>query len=782
MAVNLVNAQFDKFVAFASAQAQAGNASAVARDGNAANGAAPLAGRTIVTAAGGDKGPLRRSQADQDANDAVRTLFRQTIADMFCGEAKIPESVRKAMNLGDYGRGRPLTARRIIAVKTAIDRLYSPNIEFNNALADAVRLGRFNRLPDELLACFDEVADDLRARFGTAVVPQGAKLWDILNPTNVASELKELCNAMSARGEVVDFRDVANLYGDAALKRRALIVAGDRILAQVRAHNPDFSFTELSLGTLFCTRHADFFAEIVACRNPGEIDELFRRREADIGKFADAAIRANAAAKPAAEKAIARISEALGLDPGFAATHVPTGKLAFQAKELASQIMRGDAPGCMEDGYDVEAAYDAIVSEFVQKRIDACAAIDSLDLPPAVKNGWKAAYTGLDTTPVLTPAQLLEVANAVDADRLVNALSPNLPMKIAVETLHSVTNAIVAKVNQVTGNPRFFAKVGVDDELPLFQMLITFAKAKNPALAAAVDAAAKTFLEPAHDFCAEGKDANTLARVANFIKMLAASGGAAHARPLVDADKFAALVRSETEAALAECGVANAKVLDDVRKTMLARGRDALKNAPDLKTLSDFAASVRAAAASLAKPLDDRMRAIVAKHSPGIPQEALPLLERLVNLLDWSDGAAAASEEIVKNYAGDMKTWRNVAPGSPDSKGLEAVFQRRMNDYLKAVLQGETGFNTTDRPGLFQTFLEDLPRANYVFNGTPAPGKAVQTRIVPFENAIKDPAKRKVVSVMINQQIWGEYTTSVANRLPFASGNGVEEEPSATIP
>lgn len=40
---------------------------------------------------------------------------------MFGGEANIPESVKKAMLLGDYGDGKPLTARRIMAVKDAID-------------------------------------------------------------------------------------------------------------------------------------------------------------------------------------------------------------------------------------------------------------------------------------------------------------------------------------------------------------------------------------------------------------------------------------------------------------------------------------------------------------------------------------------------------------------------------------------------------------------------------------------------------------------------------------
>ena len=40
---------------------------------------------------------------------------------MFGGEANIPDSVKDAMLLADYNQGKPLTARRILAVKVAID-------------------------------------------------------------------------------------------------------------------------------------------------------------------------------------------------------------------------------------------------------------------------------------------------------------------------------------------------------------------------------------------------------------------------------------------------------------------------------------------------------------------------------------------------------------------------------------------------------------------------------------------------------------------------------------
>ena len=64
-----------------------------------------------------------RSSEMKAANDEVRALFLKTVADMFGGEKYIPDLVRDNMKLEDFGKGKPLTARRIKLVKTAIDLL-----------------------------------------------------------------------------------------------------------------------------------------------------------------------------------------------------------------------------------------------------------------------------------------------------------------------------------------------------------------------------------------------------------------------------------------------------------------------------------------------------------------------------------------------------------------------------------------------------------------------------------------------------------------------------------
>lgn len=107
---------FKTFVEFAQKTQAAGHSSATAK--------ATLSSRTITVSALSLDGTslMLRSSDETKSNNATRALFKAAIRDMFGGESRIPQAVKDAMELGDYGKGRPLSARRILAVKAAIDR------------------------------------------------------------------------------------------------------------------------------------------------------------------------------------------------------------------------------------------------------------------------------------------------------------------------------------------------------------------------------------------------------------------------------------------------------------------------------------------------------------------------------------------------------------------------------------------------------------------------------------------------------------------------------------
>ena len=123
--INASLATFKMFTDFAQQRVDEGKGKSIARVETGVDiTTGALAGRTITVAQGDSLRHMfkwTRSEDNQAANNIARDLFKKAIINMFGGEKNIPKSVMKAMLMSDYGKGKPLTARRIMAVKAAVD-------------------------------------------------------------------------------------------------------------------------------------------------------------------------------------------------------------------------------------------------------------------------------------------------------------------------------------------------------------------------------------------------------------------------------------------------------------------------------------------------------------------------------------------------------------------------------------------------------------------------------------------------------------------------------------
>ncbi|MBO7535060.1 MAG: hypothetical protein J6T46_13810 [Victivallales bacterium] len=134
--INGYTSTFNTFVKFARNNVNANDEEAVAE----AKKQTPVGGKEIVAVTNSltDKvHKWKRKSAQKSLNNDTRALFKETIIEMFGGESKIPPSVKKAMLLSDYGCGKPLTARRIMLVKAAIDADGTAKARSMKAVADA---------------------------------------------------------------------------------------------------------------------------------------------------------------------------------------------------------------------------------------------------------------------------------------------------------------------------------------------------------------------------------------------------------------------------------------------------------------------------------------------------------------------------------------------------------------------------------------------------------------------------------------------------------------------
>ena len=187
--------QFDQFVQFAQKSMATGNTKAVARAEEDVDDG--LAARSITAATTDKAFALIRSKDDKTANDAARSLFRQSVRNMFGGEENIPESVRKAMLLKDYDVGKPLTARRIIAVKQAIElamdsvqNTMTPDVA-KTTVDDAIQRTNIPLAEDKLA-----IANGLVEKYGKGLTETGVKL--LANFTVNALDLSEFTCAKPA--------------------------------------------------------------------------------------------------------------------------------------------------------------------------------------------------------------------------------------------------------------------------------------------------------------------------------------------------------------------------------------------------------------------------------------------------------------------------------------------------------------------------------------------------------------------------------------------------------
>ena len=132
-----INAQFQSFVDFARTAQADGKDKRIARVDIGpllpAEGTG-LYSRTIVAASGDRVAPLWRSQTNKEANNVARNLFRQAVIDIFGGLNNVPKNVMDAMLMKDFDVGKPLTARRILAVQAEVAKA---SAQFDTALATA---------------------------------------------------------------------------------------------------------------------------------------------------------------------------------------------------------------------------------------------------------------------------------------------------------------------------------------------------------------------------------------------------------------------------------------------------------------------------------------------------------------------------------------------------------------------------------------------------------------------------------------------------------------------
>ena len=436
-----------------------------------------------------------RSRDAKQANDTVRNLFRQAVADLFGGESRIPASVKKAMLLSDYGKGKPLTARRILAVKIAIEAV-KDSIDVagdNQKIVSAVKTGRFHELPPDIAAGLDDVLAEIGTRGGKGMPQNRAELVDFIGMLRLGNAIKAHADETGRPLTRADVRDSI-----------LSLVRGERFVEVAKLNDYLGSGLVVLHGqepsrwlacTLFTALPA-FARDMEACRNEDDFRTAFVKHRNDIADHIETIAAAKDCKARAGEILLEEFAKATGFGMEDLRERVPLKEFTSGAAyDLTDKICDGKSEA--KTPAQIEAAFRDMARRVVQEHVDAAKEVDSIpNLPESFRKALRNGAYFCQSVKKYKVSQYAPLAARIDLSKLVAAA------KRAPLDLHAIASALkevfvsLAQTGVDTlGLEVWRDKLGADGQQPFGSIVFLCALAKEPAVAGVIGANALALAE-----------------------------------------------------------------------------------------------------------------------------------------------------------------------------------------------------------------------------------------------------------------------------------------------
>ena len=492
------------------------NSKAVARlDGAQRNG-----GITSISKNTNDKvAALFRSQTNRTSNDSVRTLFRDTIAQLFGGMDKVPADVKKKMELYNYDCGKPLTARRIAKVSTAIiNTLLSKDAEgitdmsgnkvsaesvkamlegkdiapVNQQIKDDIYNFRFDNLPQDVQKAFDDMQGEINARCGEGTVKNRKDVVDFIGVSSLTTKLYQTATGLVRNlngGDVTAaMRNLANsngLFENYKMQER---------LNEIGKDVPGAVVNRALVNSMFETI-PELQAAVKRCHTPEEYSATIDEFVPQMTERLKISTMVNICAEKAGDILTQEFEKMTGIP--VESLNPPLAFKTFSRTEV-DNLRRDINNGKVDVGNaeDVKQAFVKLAQDYVKVRMELANKVDDLkDIPDWARNHLRQTAL-VAPHPEEFRLEGAALARELDLAPLNTALSAKpFNLDTAVQKMRELIGKIV-ELGVATFGMDEWSSMGVDGQQPFASVLIKCALASSdPRLLATLHTRSREILD-----------------------------------------------------------------------------------------------------------------------------------------------------------------------------------------------------------------------------------------------------------------------------------------------
>lgn len=297
---------------------------------------------------------------------------------------------------------------------------------YNSNIRAGIKMNATRDMPPAFAAAENEVVEEMRQRFGNDAIGPFCSATTLLTIREHEEAIFPLIEKANAEHRTVDADEVKEAIREKCIRGAARAVlnrAFTDIAKEMNIKSPGFS-----ISSSLIKKNPGIIDEIAACTTPEAAAAAARKYEDAIVAKLQLSIAAKNARAGLHDRAVAMIAKEAGLSEEFVAARLKTDSLLDKASKVESAIVDGKIEGSDKPGFDVEAAFNDVLNNFVKGRIDRMKEVDGIkDLSDDLRRKWKNHVISTYRGEKLQPAKIhkLVACGHFSAKQLEEALDEN---------------------------------------------------------------------------------------------------------------------------------------------------------------------------------------------------------------------------------------------------------------------------------------------------------------------------------------------------------------------
>lgn len=380
----------------------------------------------------------------------------------------------------------------------------SYNIFNETVVSEFKTKGFLNKMPSAVTSAMNELVDEMRVLFGETAIPEGKALYSLAEGKDVTDALVAIADEATKAGKTIDLKTFKGTMRPFCLRgaiKEAIKAYANSCVSQMGLNVKPRN----NIGHQLLKRLPGLSERLEGCTSRDAVKAILDEHQDAIKDLIALQMKLEAhSGANIINKAAEKLAKFLDKPVDKVAKFASFNRLKLQASDLVSAIYDGKLEGADKPDFDIDAAFDKLVDDFVKERQDVFNEIDGLEgVSPKVKLAWKNEVLRLEKPAEAHPEKIAKLlATRLNGQLFLDAMKGVNSTEQAFAKMCDFASGVTAEFVELIGEEEW-GDMGPDGRNPILTMTFIALLDKTPEIAAKFNEYRDVFTNPGEELDAK---------------------------------------------------------------------------------------------------------------------------------------------------------------------------------------------------------------------------------------------------------------------------------------